>query len=62
MWLNILKNMISRKEAIKFYKSKTQTLMNLLKSRSDHQINLDKTKTKMPTNGETDTLFQGKKG
>ena len=60
MWLNILKNVISRKEAIRFYKSKTQTLMNLLKSRSEHQINLDKSKTQTPSNEETETLFSGK--
>jgi Ni,Fe-hydrogenase III small subunit len=60
MWLNILKNVISRKEAIRFYKSKTQTLMNLLNLHSEHEINLDKSKAKTPSSEETDTLFSGK--
>ena len=55
MWLNILKNMISRKEAIRFYKSKAQTLKSL---RSDDLDNLDK---HTPLNEETDTFFSGKR-
>jgi Ni,Fe-hydrogenase III small subunit len=60
MWLNILKNLITRKEAIRFYKSKTQTLMNLLNSHSERQINLHKPETQTAPSGEADTFFSGK--
>ncbi len=57
--VNILKNMLSKRETIRFYKSKTQILMNLLNSHSERQINLDKSKTQTPSNEEADTLFSG---
>ncbi len=60
MWLNPLKNMVSRKEAIRFYKSKSQIILNLLNLRSDHQINLNKPNAHTLSNEEPDTLFSGK--
>jgi Ni,Fe-hydrogenase III small subunit len=59
MWLNILKNLISRKEAIKFYKSKTHRLTNLMNLHSVNQIKLDKPEAQTPSAEETDTLFTG---
>ncbi len=57
MWLNLLKNLITRKEAVRFYKSKTQILLN---SRSEQQTKLDKSHTHTLSNKERDTLFSGK--
>jgi Ni,Fe-hydrogenase III small subunit len=60
MWLNILKNLINRKEAIRFYKPKTQTLKKLSDSHSKHLNNLGIPNKQTLSNEETGTLFSGK--
>ncbi|MCR4290337.1 MAG: NADH-quinone oxidoreductase subunit B family protein [Candidatus Scalindua sp.] len=60
MWLKILKNLISRKEAIRFYKSKTQTLKTLTDENPGSQIDVERSADQAPSHEEQNTLFSGK--